>query len=363
MADNIRGVPLGDDEPHLDLRPLMRLGAWGACAFVALAVVVFAGRSDIGERRAGMAFASLTGSPTEQSLRLTGAELLARAEAEREARRTTEALRTLAADRDRLANRVATLERNIEDLTGSIKRQPEPPRQVPQSPPTTAAPTSAGVAAAPPNPPIVTAQPSPQIAAAPPVADAPTTTASRKDTPPPGLPLLIVAPKEPPSPAPPAAETALPPPPPAAPPLAPAIHVARPGPIALIQSYATATSPLVAPPPPTPPAPIPQPAANDAAAASVAAHTEFAVDLGAASSVNGLRALWDKTRARQPAQLEGLRPLISVRDGQRPGSTELRLVAGPLANASAAARLCAALVATGTHCQPAVFDGQRLALR
>ena len=357
MADNIRGVALSDDETHLDLRPLMRLGAWGACAFVALAIAVFAGRSDTGERRAGMALASLTGAPTEQTLRSSGAELLARAEAERETRRTTEALRILAADRDRLANRVATLERNIEDLTGSIKRQPEPARQseparqgAPTPPP---APASAPAAVAAPS--------TTSTAAPPPVADAPM--ASRTNNPAPSA-LPQIAPSAqiaaPPPAAPPAApiEMASVSPPPTVPPLAPALHVPRSSPIALIQSYATATSPVV-----TPPAPPAQPAANDAAGGSVTARTEFAIDLGTAGSVNGLRALWEKTRARQPAQLDGLRPLVSVRDGQRPGSTELRLVAGPLANASAAARLCAALVATGTHCQPAVFDGQRLALR
>ena len=49
--------------------------------------------------------------------------------------------------------------------------------------------------------------------------------------------------------------------------------------------------------------------------------------------------------------------------GPRPGSIELRLIAGPLANASIAARLCAALAAAGQTCQPTVFDGQRLALQ
>jgi len=61
--------------------------------------------------------------------------------------------------------------------------------------------------------------------------------------------------------------------------------------------------------------------------------------------------------------LEGLRPLIMVREGPKPGAIELRLVAGPLANASIAARLCAAFSAAGQTCQPAVFDGQRLALQ
>jgi len=41
----------------------------------------------------------------------------------------------------------------------------------------------------------------------------------------------------------------------------------------------------------------------------------------------------------------------------------LRLVAGPLPNASIAARLCATLGAVSQPCQPTVFDGQRLALQ
>ena len=59
---------------------------------------------------------------------------------------------------------------------------------------------------------------------------------------------------------------------------------------------------------------------------------------------------------------DGLRPVISVRDG-KPGGAELRLVAGPLSNASAAAKICASLAASGWTCRPAVFDGQRLAIR
>jgi hypothetical protein len=42
---------------------------------------------------------------------------------------------------------------------------------------------------------------------------------------------------------------------------------------------------------------------------------------------------------------------------------DLRLIAGPLANAGDAARACASLQAKGVNCQTAVFDGQRLALR
>ena len=48
-------------------------------------------------------------------------------------------------------------------------------------------------------------------------------------------------------------------------------------------------------------------------------------------------------KAAQPALFEGLRPVIAIREGGKPGTVELRLVAGPLANANAAARLCASL--------------------
>jgi hypothetical protein len=52
---------------------------------------------------------------------------------------------------------------------------------------------------------------------------------------------------------------------------------------------------------------------------------------------------------------------MTVRDHARPGGVELRLIVGPVANAAAAARLCTAMV--GAVCQPAVYEGQRLALR
>ena len=76
-----------------------------------------------------------------------------------------------------------------------------------------------------------------------------------------------------------------------------------------------------------------------------------------------MRTLWTRLKANQPGLLEGLRPIVALREGQRGGAPELRLIAGPLANASVAARLCAALAAAGQACQPAVFDGQRLALQ
>jgi hypothetical protein len=61
--------------------------------------------------------------------------------------------------------------------------------------------------------------------------------------------------------------------------------------------------------------------------------------------------------------LAGLQPLVSVRQSSRPGFTEFHLVAGPVADADAATRLCATLTAVRVPCRPSTFSGQRLDLR
>ena len=42
---------------------------------------------------------------------------------------------------------------------------------------------------------------------------------------------------------------------------------------------------------------------------------------------------------------------------------QLRLVAGPLSDAAAAAKICAALIESERSCETSVFDGQRLAMK
>ncbi|MBI3433746.1 MAG: hypothetical protein HY056_01495 [Proteobacteria bacterium] len=91
---------------------------------------------------------------------------------------------------------------------------------------------------------------------------------------------------------------------------------------------------------------------------SVATKTVFAVDLGGATTIDALRVAWTALKSNQNILVDGLQPLISVRD--KSDAVELRLVVGPLANAALAARLCAAFASAGRQCEPAVFDGQRL---
>ena len=139
-------------------------------------------------------------------------------------------------------------------------------------------------------------------------------------------------------------------------PTSPAASAPQPSPMAATSEPAAAfNAPAMVPTPrpaPQTQAPLPEPASG---------RTEFGIDLGSATTVEGLRVLWTNAKAKHGSLLDGLRPVMTVRDHARPGGVELRLVAGPLTNATAAARLCAALI--GAVCQPAVYEGQKLALR
>lgn len=124
--------------------------------------------------------------------------------------------------------------------------------------------------------------------------------------------------------------------------------------------------------PPIEPAPAAAPvlpplgglSAAPAAETSQLVQSHFAVDLGADSSIEALRGRWSRLKAANPKEFDALRPLISVRETGKSGMLELRLIVGPLADAATAARLCARLATAGKfYCEPAAFDGQRLATR
>jgi hypothetical protein len=317
-----------DDEDHIDMRPVVRLGAWGICAIAALVAAVIAGRTEVGAERAEAALAALRTAPMDLLTRSS--------EAEAEAQRLAEAVRTLTADRDELAARVATLERNINDLTGSIARDrarsanpaARPDDRSDNAQPGWAQPGSAQPGSAQPG----SAQPGSIATAVPPAA--PLESANTEE---------IRSPVEQQPGVGQPANVPLP----------------RPGPLATIQSYVSSTA---SPPPPATRV-AEAPAGTDTIAAGDAATKEIAIDIATATNVNALRAKWGTISKTHPALLEGLRPLISVRASARPGFTEFHLVAGPIADAAAATRLCGALVAARVPCHPALFDGQRLDLR
>lgn len=345
------------EEGTFDRRMLWRLGSWGVAAVGAVVVAVMANQAQLGWRRDQVAAADLA----RQSDRL---QMLTK-ESQLEARRLASAIETLNTDRDRLYSRVSVLEQGLDSVTGAIAKQNATAQQAPASKPQDA--------------PVVAAQPA---APAPDVAPVASTAASLVDKP------RAAAGKEPkdsakeaakdPSPLPPqtAAAASLVPQSPvttsAAPmvPLVPSKSImAPPDPAAskLIQPEAEKAAdkkPEPAPAPTEVAAASAKPAeATEADSPAIAVQqTRFAIDLGSANSVDGLRALWRGLSKSNP-EIAALRPIIMIKEGTNGLGMQLRLGAGPLINAAAAAKLCAGLAESDRHCETTVFDGQRLSLR
>jgi hypothetical protein len=107
-----------------DMRALWRLSAWGCAAAVALAALAITTQTEGGSERLALALAP--GNPPVLAADM--ADLKRRAvEKDAETKRLETQVQTLAADRDRLATRLASIERNLDDMTGSIKRQAAAP--------------------------------------------------------------------------------------------------------------------------------------------------------------------------------------------------------------------------------------------
>jgi len=372
------------DENEFDRRALWRLGSWATAAVGTVVVAMLANQSSIGLRRQQTTAADLAREARElQSLTR---------ESQGETRRLASAIDTLNSDRDRLYSRVTVLEQGLETVTGALARQnaansPIAPQAA--APKGTAASANANAQA---DPPAAAATPLVQAAASPPPTVAPvaTTAAALTERPKPEKPEK----SEPPVPTPAQASMATPQQDQASAPAAPSlpkIASTAPAPSAPAAAPVSSLLPpksLMAPPDPAAaklepakdPAKLPanaapaaspdtvaaQPSAgdNDAGSDSVSAkveRTEFAVDLGAANSVGGLRALW-RGLVKSYADLAALKPIIVVKERSNGLGMQLRLAAGPLMDAAAAAKICAALAESERACETTLFDGQRLAL-
>ena len=53
-------------------------------------------------------------------------------------------------------------------------------------------------------------------------------------------------------------------------------------------------------------------------------------DLGGAANFDGLRGLWNSTRKTHAVLIEGLHPVVVVRENTRTRAAELRLIVGPM---------------------------------
>jgi hypothetical protein len=107
-------------ERTFDMASLRRLAVWGGAATLALLLAVLASYSDANSRRLMAADAQKAGAPD--------AQLPPRPpEIDAQTQRLAAAVDGLTADRERLTARIGTIERNLEDVTGAIKRQAAEP--------------------------------------------------------------------------------------------------------------------------------------------------------------------------------------------------------------------------------------------
>jgi hypothetical protein len=264
---------------------------------VSLVIAIYAGSTDAGFDRARYAAQQL-----REIVAPTGAQAARPLDAN-EGRRLADTVRVLSADRERLLARIAALEHNVDDMTGSITRfektvrtpveqlQPVAPPPVALTAPQTVAP------AKPPAPQVSAPSPAPQVAAVPPPASAGRQVEEFTST----------------------------------------------------LSGPDATSFEPAPPP-----------GNAQPNSTTVTKRQFGLDLGGSASEEAARANWSTAVRRHGSLLQGMRPIVVPHEHPR-GGTEYRLVAGPIADASKAARFCAAITSMGGVCQPAMYDGARVA--
>jgi hypothetical protein len=280
--------------PRRDIHAFLWLCGWGGAATLALIVFAIASQTKTASDRLRLIFATNEPSAVAQMPPRV-------AQLEIETQFLTEQMRSLAADRDRLAGRIALLESSVDDMTGAIKKQ--------------AAATAA----------VLATKTTPQ---APPVSS-PTTTGSTTT--------------------PPAATTRQ------APGTASSVSASTNSSAA---SETTAASPEAVPLPPPRVATAAQASEPESPPANP---VEFGLDLGGAATVDGVRQRWITVKANFGPLLNGMYPLAAHE--RRAGSTGYRLVVGPLPNSAAASSLCAHFTAARTACRSAKFDGDQVVQR
>ena len=346
-SDNRPGGFLAD-EGVFDRRTLWRLGSWGAAAVAAVIIAFLAHNFGTALRHQQIAAADLA----RQSQQL---QAIAKGN-ENETRRLSSAIDTLNRDRDRLFARVTVLEQGLDSVTGSISQnaaQNEPrkassPKEAALGSPPATAPLHPLPDQALPSPANLTRQLAPAAAGASSSADS--ARAAKPVTPEASSKPATVAQDSP---------------------------VTGPG---KPNEAAAATPANAAPKKDREPhesddaerkaaqivtAPIP---AAVAQASSIpppipVARTDFGIDLGSASSIKGLRVLWRSILKSEAKTLASLHPIIMLKERGNGKGMQLRLVAGPLTDAAAAAKICAVLSENGRPCETVAFDGQRLAMK
>jgi len=306
--------------PPFSMKSLWRLAIWGGTAAGALLIAVLATHSEVGSQRAVGVLSSLTGrqvalvqadrpvvpaTPVAPAPVATGG-----ADVQNETRRLAEAVRNLAADNSQLKSRLAAVENNLGDLTGSVTRQIDEVKSAGRATPSWPDDPTAPVNAA-----VIASLVSPSL------------------PPPDGL-MARRAPA--------AAPAVSPAPAPAPAPTAAAAPVAI-APVAVAPVAPAAIAPV-----------------QSSRQAELARVDSYGIDIGSGLSIQALRARWAGMRSAHPEFFDALTPVVNLKE-KKPGSgLELRLVAGPVASPDTAVQLCAALAPLHLYCQPTTFSGQPL---
>src|SRR5581483_2627510 len=354
------------EENEFDRRALWRIGSWGAAAVGAVTVAVMSNQWSLGVRREQLAAADLARQAQQiQSIAK---------ESQNETRRLASAIETLNSDRDRLFSRVTVIEQGLDSVTGALARQTTATPSVSAGPQAAAAAQASMLPAGTPQAPQQSAA-TQSPASAPVLAPVATTTAAstapdkradtgKSDASGTGAMASIAGPANAgpatmatTSPNPASSATAaslmsksiIGPPDPAAPKLIEAAKAAdarlsdiKPA-EAKVEAKADNKGPHTAPA-----------AASEVVASANATdeplaelgsvavkRTDFAVDLGTANSLGGLRALWRGVR-HVNAELGALNPIVVIREGRTGLGMQLHLAAGPLQDSAAAQDLCGA---------------------
>jgi hypothetical protein len=384
------------EENELDRRALWRIGSWGVAAVGAVIVAVMSNQWSLGLRREQVAAADLARHAQQiQSLAK---------ESQTETRRLASAIETLNGDRDRLFSRVTVIEQGLDSVTGALAKQTTTAQgtgpQASSAPPASS--SGQPQAAAPVPAPVTTTaavSPAPDKPRAPEATTASTPAAAQaaaNGQAPPATAALQPAPISPAAAASLVARSMMGPPDPAATKLieAPKMAEMKPADVSkpaevkavdgktadakmaeakgadpkpadpkLIEAKAADVSPAAAPA--TPAQDVFASASAEETEADVPGipvkRTDFAVDLGSANTLGGLRALWRSVR-HVNADLGALSPIILIKEGTGLGM-QLHLAAGPLKDAAAAAKICAVLAESKRPCETAVYDGQKLAMK
>jgi len=284
--------------PNIGKRRTRPAVLWGTAALIAVSTAALLGQTEKGAQRLQIALAKAS----EPGRILAQIELpwltVDKDTGGAETMRLAAAVRELSADRDRLKIRIASLERTLDDTTGSIKKQVEE----------VAAAQSA-------------AKEKEEIAAASPMTAAPATVAAAMPS---ITPVPLSGPALAPWPHHPTQETPIPTP-------APAAQIAS---LPTQRQMASEKTPVT--------------------------KKEFGLDLGRANSVEALRAHWSAVKANYGPLLKGVQARYLVHE-QRPAVLEYHLILGPFATAAVANALCGRLTAARVYCHTAMFEGDRLA--